>query len=115
MNQIELLLRLSENAVEAGDVIAARHHEERAAHGKELANLHRMIEIARQNVEAEMQRWGYRGPKTLEPGQLADPKNPNPIPAPGFLTTRGGADAPRTRIVQGDDKPEHSRTSASRV
>lgn len=110
MNQIELLLRLSENAVEAGDVIAARHHEERAAHAKELADLYRMIEVARQNVEAEMHRWGYRGPKTPEAqGQIAVEKNPNPIPAPGFLRPKGAPDAPQTGSLPAREKPDAPR------
>lgn len=118
MNQVEILLRMSENAVEQGDVIAARHHEERAAHARELASLHQMIEVARQNVEAEMQRWGYRGPKTPDVGQGQIPANvakDNPAPqTPGFLL-KGGANAAGTRVESRDDKPQHPRAIPSRV
>lgn len=90
MNQIELLLRLSENAQDKGDEIAGRHHQERAAHAKELTDLHRMIEVARQNVEAEMDRWGYRGPKATALGQVqtnpTQQKDVNLVPK----TTPGG-------------------------
>jgi len=58
MNQVEFLLRLSENARETGDDIARRHHDERAAHIKTLNELWRMIELARQNVYAEVVRFG---------------------------------------------------------
>jgi len=58
MNQVEFLLRLSENDRERGDDIAQRHHDERAAHVKMLQDHWNMIEAARQNVWTELSRFG---------------------------------------------------------
>jgi len=58
MNQVEFLLRLSENDRERGDDIAQRHHDERAAHVKMLQDHWSMIEAARQNVWTELSRFG---------------------------------------------------------
>jgi hypothetical protein len=58
MNQVEFLLRLSENAQEQGNEIENRHRVEREAHARELTELWRLIELARQNIWAEMHRWG---------------------------------------------------------
>jgi hypothetical protein len=58
MNQVEFLLRLSENARDEGNVIARRHHDEREAHAKTLSDLYQMIELARQNVYNELVRFG---------------------------------------------------------
>ena len=58
MNQVELLLRLSQNAQETGDDIAKRHHTEREEHVKNLQQLWDMIEMARRNVWTELSRFG---------------------------------------------------------
>ena len=75
MNQVEFLLRLSENARDQGDEINRRHHEERERHGKELQDLWRMIELARQNVWAELHRFG----------QMNEPKATAQIPQQGQI------------------------------
>lgn len=96
MNQVELLLRLSENSQDRGDEIARRQREERMAHTKELSDLYRLIELARQNVEGEMRRFGMDQPQAIQ----SSPPAPSLPPAPSFLTPKGGnsatqKDAPR--------------------
>lgn len=84
MNQIEFLLRLSENAQDEGEEIAKRHNLEREAFIKQLLDLEKMIDLARQNVHAELGRWGIQGlPKHPAPqqGQLPPNKMRNePLP-----------------------------------
>ena len=57
MNQVEYLLRLSENAEDKGDEIAKRHHDERQVFVNELQGLWAMIEAARQNVWTQLSRF----------------------------------------------------------
>lgn len=97
MNQVEFLLRLSENAQEQGDQLAARHHAERAAHAKEVGELYRMLELAMQNLNAEMHRWGMIQAKSLPVGQKP-----------------GGDNASQGRIVPRDDQREHPRAVSPR-
>lgn len=111
MNQIELLLRLSENAQDAGDEIAHRHNEERKKHALELHRLYEMIEAARQNVHAEMARWGLAGPKVSQlPETSVAPKLP---PAPGFLK-QGGNSATQAGQQPADHQREHPRAASPR-
>lgn len=99
MNQIEFLLRLSENAQDEGEELAKRHNQERDAFVKQLLDLERMIDLARQNVHAELGRWGLAqaqaGHAVPQQGKLP-PSNPKPQgnagtgnakepPMPGFL------------------------------
>lgn len=58
MNQIEFLLRLSENAQDDGDVLAKRQNAERDAHIKALLELKKMNDLAGQNIVNELARWG---------------------------------------------------------
>ena len=78
MNQIEFLLRLSENAQDQGDDIAKRHNEERAAHVKSLLELEKMISLARQNIHAELGRFGV----ATTPPQQSLPRNQQNIDPP---------------------------------
>lgn len=81
MNQIEFLLRLSENAQDAGDEIARRHQQERAAHYKELCDLHRMVELAKQNIESELTRFGLSPAPQVKQQPESGPRTPaNPMP-----------------------------------
>lgn len=117
MNQVELLLRLSENAQDAGDELAHKHNSERMAHAKELHALYEMIEVARQNIHAEMARWGLAGPKQAQlPETNVAPKLP---PAPAFLrgageAIKGGNSAPQARVEPRDDQREHPRAASPR-
>lgn len=86
MNQIEFLLRLSENAQDQGDDIAKRHNEERAAHVKSLLELEKMISLARQNIHAELGRFGVA---------TAQPQQPQQLPR-----AAQGVDPPMPRIAQ---------------
>lgn len=103
MNQVEFLLRLAENAQDEGDELAARHTAERAAHTKNVSELYRMLELAMQNLHAEMQRWGMIQPRAQKPPEQAQ------LPA-----SAGGGNASQARIVQSDDKREHSRAAPPR-
>jgi hypothetical protein len=78
MNQIEFLLRLSENAQDKGDEIATRQQTERAAHVTELLDLQRMATIALRNIEEELARFGVTKRTTPQPQQLPS-KDPNPL------------------------------------
>ena len=119
MNQIELLLRLSENAQDQGDELAKRHNLERMTLGKDLVELYRMIELAKENVESEMRRWSLPLPEMpkLKPQPPEQPPRqlPNaPKPAvPRFLKPGGNSAAP-TGVESRDDQPEHQRAAPPR-
>lgn len=60
MNQIEVLLRLSENARDKGDELIRDQSQINTAHAKDLLELSRMIELAKSNIDNELarfQRW----------------------------------------------------------
>lgn len=78
MNQIEFLLRLSEDARDDGNDMARRHHDERDVHGKKLQELWGMIEQARQNVWTELVRFGIVNEEKAK-AQIA---HPNPQQGP---------------------------------
>jgi hypothetical protein len=106
MNQIEFLLRLSENAQDEGDELAARHNAERAAHTKNVSELYRMLEVAMQNLHSEMHRWGMIQPKAQKLPETAQPQL--------SAGASGGGNASQARIIASDDKREHSRAASPR-
>ena len=87
MNQVEFLLRLSENARDQGDELARRHLAELEVHTKELQELYRMIEAAQQNVWAELSRWGALN-EQKEPGRLAAQIQPQGVKAVRYSETQ---------------------------
>jgi hypothetical protein len=118
MNQVEFLLRLAENAQDQGDELALRHTAERAAHTKQLSELYRMLELAMQNLHAEMQRWGVIQPKALklpesEPAQAQLPASSGPGGGP-YKPGAGGGNASQGRLVAKDDQREHPRAAPPR-
>ena len=70
MNQIEFLLRLSENAQDEGEALAKRQNAERDAFIRGLLDLEKMIELARQNVHAELGKWGVTPQGQLVPDKM---------------------------------------------
>lgn len=78
MNQIEFLLRLSENATDEGEELAARQNKEREAFIKGLLDLKRMNDLAGQNIDAELGRWGVK-PLPQQGQQLPRGQNPEPM------------------------------------
>ena len=57
MNQIEFLLRLSENAQEEGDQLTEEQDKVFSAHARKLVDLSRMIEAAKRNIDLELERF----------------------------------------------------------
>ena len=57
MNQIEFLLRLSENAQEEGDTLTEEQDRVFSAHARKLVDLSRMIEAAKRNIDMELERF----------------------------------------------------------
>ncbi len=57
MNQIEFLLRLSENAQEEGDTLTEEQDKIFSAHARKLVDLSRMIEAAKRNIDLELERF----------------------------------------------------------
>jgi hypothetical protein len=106
VNQVEFLLRLAENAQDQGDELAARHNAERAAHTKNVSELYRMLEVAMQNLHAEMLRWGMIQPKAQKLPEKAQPQLP--------ADASGGGNASQAGIVPRDGQREHPRAASSR-
>lgn len=78
MNQIEFLLRLSENAQEEGETLARKQNAEREEFVKQLLDLERMVDLARQNIHAELGRWGIHPAKPVQQQPLKNPGEPMP-------------------------------------
>jgi hypothetical protein len=57
MNQIEFLLRLSENAQEEGDTLTEEQDKIFSAHARKLVDLSLMIEAAKRNIDLELERF----------------------------------------------------------
>lgn len=57
MNQIEILLHLSENAQDEGDHLTKEQDSLFGGHAKKLVELSRMIELAKRNVDLELERF----------------------------------------------------------
>ena len=57
MNQIEFLLRLSENAQEEGDQLTKEQDRIFSEHTRKLVDLSRMIEAAKHNIDLELERF----------------------------------------------------------
>ena len=57
MNQIEFLLRLAENAQDEGDSLTKEQDKIFSAHALKLAELSRMIEAAKRNIDLELERF----------------------------------------------------------
>lgn len=67
MNQIEFILRLSENAQDDGERLANKQNAERGEFIKELLDLEKMANLALQNIHAELARWGIHPAKPVQP------------------------------------------------
>lgn len=85
MNQVELLLRLSQNAEVQGADLGKRHNAEREAFLNELLNLEKMAKQTLQNIHDELGRWGITPdapqPKELPKSNGAAPREKDPIPS----------------------------------
>lgn len=57
MNQVEFLLRLSDNARDEGDELTQTQNKVFGEHARKLVELSRMIEAAKANIDAELQRF----------------------------------------------------------
>ena len=79
MNQVEFLLRLSENAQDKGDELLRERDKVYSVHAKELLELSRMIEAAKANIDNELgrfSRWVPReeaAPRLVSPAQSVVP------------------------------------------
>jgi hypothetical protein len=67
MNQIELLLRLSENAHEEGDELTQSQNKVFGEHARKLVELSRMIDLAKANIDQELQRFSRWLPREENP------------------------------------------------
>lgn len=75
MNQVEFLLRLSDNARDKGDELTQNQNSIFSLHAKELVDLSRMIEMAKANIDVELQRFARwipqeDKPRIVKPDQL---------------------------------------------
>jgi hypothetical protein len=74
MNQVEFLLRLSENAQAKGDELTQNQNQIFSNHAKDLRELSAMIEMAKANIDVELQRFARWIPKDENPNPYAKPK-----------------------------------------
>lgn len=79
MNQVEFLLRLSENAQDKGDELLRERDKVYVAHAKELLDLSRMIEAAKANIDNELSRFARWVPRDNAP-QLVSPHPQEQMP-----------------------------------
>jgi hypothetical protein len=100
MNQIEFLLRLSENARDKGDDIDQRYEAEKAAHLKELKGLWQMIEAARSNVWAELSRFGGLNEVRKEAQQVVEQSPMRSIGANNAARAKVEGEAGKDRAIR---------------
>ena len=57
MNQVHFLLQLSENAQARGDELTRNQNDIYSTHARDLVELSRMIEMAKANIDVELERF----------------------------------------------------------
>ena len=75
LSQVEFLLQLSENARARGDELTQNQNNIYTAHARDLVELSRLIELAKGNLDAELQRFARwipqeDKPRIVKPDQL---------------------------------------------
>jgi uncharacterized protein YfdQ (DUF2303 family) len=74
MNQVEFLLRLSDNARDKGDELTRNQNSIYTAHARDLVELSRMIEMAKANIDVELERFSRWVTRENESSIYAKPK-----------------------------------------
>ena len=88
MNQVEFLLRLSENARDKGDELLRERDKVYVAHAKELLELSEMIEAAKSNIDQELERFRRWVPRENTP-RLVTPAPQHSLPSRAEAAAKG--------------------------
>ena len=83
MNQVEFLLRLSDNARDKGDELTRTHNSIYSAHAADLLELSRMIEMAKANIDVELKRFAQWIPREENPRIVKQDQLPRVVTGAG--------------------------------